>query len=159
MDQAVILYYRHLLREEFPNSGEIEHPSVLMEAIGQKMIDCGNTGNYMQLYFQVEDDRVSDIKYLCSCEPVANVGVEVLCELVKGLTLQEAFELNEDVFYQHLGSHSREYVKKVKGLLELLRDGIEKYYIQSGQTSQFISNPAPPSEKITWDGTLSPLNQ
>ena len=39
------------------------------------------------LYPVVDDDRINDIKYLCSCEPTANVAVEVLCTLVKGKTL------------------------------------------------------------------------
>lgn len=155
MDEAVILFYRRLLREDFPNSGEIENPTVFIEAIGQKMIDCGNTGNFMQLFFQIENERMVGLKYLCSCEPVANVGVEVLCDLVKGKTTQEAFNLDEESFYQHLGSRSDEYSKKVRGLLELLRDGILLYYAQTGQKNPFVTESTAPTKKISWDGALS----
>ena len=91
MDEAVIKYYRRLLKEEFPNSGAMERPFIFVEAVGEHMINCGNTGNYMQLYLRVIDHRIDDIKYLCSCEPVANVAVEVLCTLVKGKALDEVW--------------------------------------------------------------------
>ena len=124
MDEAVIKYYRRLLREDFPNAGALDNPTVFVEAIGQKMIDCGNTGNYMQLYLRVADRRIEDIKYLCSCEPVANVAVEILCTFVRGMTLDEVSGLTEEPFYQFLGSRDDELRKKVRGLLELLNEGI-----------------------------------
>lgn len=133
MDEAVIKFYRQLLKEDFPNSGALEHPSIFVEAIGQKMIDCGNTGNYMQLYLQVADSCITDIHYLCSCEPVANVAVEVLCDLVKGKNLNEAASLSEELFYQMLGSQEEEYRKKVQGLLELLNEGIARYHPLPGR--------------------------
>lgn len=94
------------------------------------MIHCGNTGNYMQLYLNVADGRVDDIKYLCSCEPTANVAVEVLCTLAKGKTLDEAAALSEQVFYQFIGCEGDELKIKVRGLLELLNEGIAGYRAQ-----------------------------
>jgi NifU-like protein involved in Fe-S cluster formation len=155
MDEAVIRYYRQLLKEEFPNSGELEAPSVFVEAVGQKMINCGNTGNYIQLYFKIDDRRITDISYLCSCEPVANVAVEILCSLVKGMTLEEAARLSEEEFYQLLGSQSEEYSKKVRGLLEMLNEGIAIYVEKMGGKSLSIERRREPSEKPSWDGTLS----
>jgi NifU-like protein involved in Fe-S cluster formation len=127
MDEAVIKYYRRLLREDFPNAGELDDPSVFVEAIGEEMINCGE-GNYMQLYLQVADRRITDIKYLCVCEPVANVAVEVLCTLVKKKTLDEAAGLTEEPFYQFVGSRDEELRNKVWGLLELLNEGIARYH-------------------------------
>jgi NifU-like protein involved in Fe-S cluster formation len=125
MDEAVLKYYRRLLKENFPNAGELDHPSVFVEAIGEEMINCGD-GNYMQLYLQVADRRITDIKYLCACEPVANVAVEVLCALVKGKTLDETAGLTEEPFYQFLGCRDEEFRKKVVDLLELLNEGIAR---------------------------------
>ncbi len=129
MDEAVIHHYRQLLKEDFPHAGVIEGPSIFVEVIGQKMIDCGNTDNYMQLYLQVDGLRISDIRYLCSCEPSANVAVEILCSLVKGKTLDEAAALQEEAFYQFLGSRGDEELrKKVRGgILELMNDSIARY--------------------------------
>ena len=155
MDEAVIQYYRRLLHEDFPHAGEIEPPVIFIEAIGQKMIDCGNMGNYMQLYLQVADSRIADIKYLCACEPVANVAVEVLCTLVKGKTLDEAAGLTEEAFYRFLGSRDEELRKKVRGLLELLNEGIARYHAPTGAEGVVAKAGNGQEKKLSWDRTLS----
>ncbi len=156
MDETVIKYYRRLLKEDFPNAGGLEHPSVFVEAIGAKMIDCSDPGNYMQLYLQVADCRIADIKYLCACEPVANVAVEVLCTLVKGKTLDEAAGITEEPFYQLLGSREEKLGKKVRGLLELLNEGIACYHTQTGAKELVVKDGDEQGDKLSWDGTLSP---
>jgi len=127
MDPGVVVLYRKLIKENFPNSGELENASIFVEAIGQHMIHCGETGNYMQLYLQLDGRRIKDIKYLCSCEPVANVAVEILCDLARGMTLEEAAGLTEEPFYQAIGSCDEEIRKKVRGLLALLHEAIAPY--------------------------------
>jgi NifU-like protein involved in Fe-S cluster formation len=127
VEEAVIKYYRWLLKADFEHAGSLENPSIFVEAIGERMINCGNTGNYMQLFLNVADGRIDDIKYRCSCVPTANVAVEVLCTLVKGKTLDEAAALSEEAFYQFLGCAGEELKTKVRGLLELLNEGIAAY--------------------------------
>ena len=130
MEEAIIKYYRRLLKVDFEHAGPIENASIFVEAIGERMIHCGNTGNYMQLYLNVVDNRIEDIKYLCSCEPTANVAVEVLCTLVKGKTVEEASATSEQAFYQMIGCEGEELRVKVRGLLEMLNEGITKYKAQ-----------------------------
>jgi len=127
MDRAVIGFYRQLLKKDFENSGALENPSVFVEAVGEKMVHCGNTGNYMQLYMNISDNRIDEIRYVCSCEPAANVAVEVLCTLVKGKTLEEAASVSEETFYKIIGSEGDELKIKVRGMIELLKEGIHKY--------------------------------
>ena len=155
MDEAVIKFYRNLLKADFPNSGELEKPSIFIEAVGEKLINCGNTGNYMQLYIRVIDDRISEIKYLCSCEPTANVAVEVLCNLVKGKTLEEASCISEDSFYQSLESHDEKLKQKVRGLMELLNEGIAGFLdpTEGNANPQVIGQEN--RSKTSWDGMLS----
>ena len=152
MDQAVIQYYRRLLKEEFPNAGALDHPTIFVEAIGGKLIDCGNTGNYMELYLRVVDDRIADVVYRCACEPVANVAVEVLCTLLKGKTLDEAAALTEEPFFQLLGSRDERLSKKVRGLLELLNEGIARYRGLAGAREPAAKPGDQPESKLTWDG-------
>ena len=155
MDEAVIKYYRRLLKEDFPNSGELDHPSIFVEAVGERLINCGNTGNYMQLYLQVADRRIADIKYLCACEPVANVAVEVLCTLMKGKTLDEAAGITEEPFYQFLGSRDEGLRKKVRGLLQLLSKGIARDHTLTGANEPLAKDGDEQDGKLSWDATLS----
>jgi NifU-like protein involved in Fe-S cluster formation len=135
MEEAVTKYFRELLKRDFPHAGSFENASIFVEVIGERMINCGNTGNYMQLYIHVVDHVISDIKYLCSCEPTANVAVEVLCTLVKGKTLEEAAGLTKQAFYHFLGSEGEELQKKVRGVLELLNEGITQYKCNYDKTA------------------------
>ena len=141
MEEAVIKYYRQLLKSDFENSGEIDNASIFIKAVGEKMIHCGNTGNYMQLYLEVVDNRVRDIKYLCSCEPTANVAVEVLCSLAKGKSLDEAVALSERTFFQLIGCEGDELRLKVRGLLEMLKEGIAGYKAQMLTSKEIAKSP------------------
>jgi NifU-like protein involved in Fe-S cluster formation len=127
MDQAVLQFYRRLLKEYFPNSGELNNASIYVEAEGPDIMNCSEAGNYMKLYLQVEGQYITEMKYLCTCEPAANVAVEILCGLVKDRTLEEALSLREEDFYQVIGSQSEELGRKAQGLLELLHKGIASY--------------------------------
>ena len=141
MDKAVIQYYRWLLKTDFGNAGSFENASIFVEAVGEKMIHCGNTGNYMQLYLNVVDNKINDIKYLCSCEPTANVAVEVLCNLMKGKSLDEAAALSEQAFYQCIGCDGEELRLKVRGLLEMVNKGIAGYKVQMPDSKKITDSP------------------
>jgi NifU-like protein involved in Fe-S cluster formation len=150
MEEAVVKYFRELLRQDFPNAGEIEDASVFAESVGEKMINCGNTGNYMQLYLKVAGGRIDDIRYLCSCEPTANVAVELLCTLARGKALAEAEAITPETFYQVLGCSGQELQVKVRGLLELLAEGIARY---RGQAHPCLSSAG---AKREWDWRAAP---
>ncbi|HMK64382.1 MAG TPA: iron-sulfur cluster assembly scaffold protein [Thermodesulfobacteriota bacterium] len=127
MDEKVIKYYRHLLRNGFNHSGVIENATLFLDSVTEQIVHCGNIGNYMQLYVHIEDNLIDDIKYICSCDPPANVAVEILCTLAKGKTLKEVAAISEDDFTRFLGSESAELRKRAEGLLELLHKGISRY--------------------------------
>jgi NifU-like protein involved in Fe-S cluster formation len=127
MDEAVIKFYRKLLRTQFEHAGSLENASIFLDSVGEKVLICGSTGDFMQLYINVINNTIDNIKYMCVCDPTANVAVEILCTLVKGRTLDEAAGLTEQAFFQFLGSGGEELQKKAKGLLELLSRGILRY--------------------------------
>lgn len=127
MEEAVVKYYRQLLKTDFENSGSIENASIFIETVAERMIHCGNSGNYIHLYMMVDNNIIRNIKYTCSCEPTANVAVEILCTLVKGKTLDEAAVVSEQEFYNLLGCRGEELQIKARGLLEMLNEGIARY--------------------------------
>jgi NifU-like protein involved in Fe-S cluster formation len=127
MDMAVIKRYRGLLRTGFEYCGSFENPSIYLDSVGEGLRFCGRPSDYMHIYINVSNGKIDSIKYLCSCDPTANVAVEVLCTLVKDKTLDEVTTITENLFFEAIGSRSEEVQKKVKGLLELVNRGITKY--------------------------------
>ncbi|MDD3653099.1 MAG: hypothetical protein PHO01_02755 [Desulfotomaculaceae bacterium] len=81
----------------------------------------------MNIYFQVVNNRISDVKYQCISDPTTNVAIEVLCTLLKGKTLDEVALINEDAFLQFLGCEDEVMRKKATFLLELLNKEILCY--------------------------------
>lgn len=133
MDEAIIQYYRRLLRTRFEHAGSFENASIFLDTTGDKVVICGKPDDFMQLYINVVNNRINDIKYTCVCDPTANVAVEILCTLVKGKTLDEAASVPEQAFYQLLGSDGEDLQKKVRGLKEFLNSGITRYKAQTLQ--------------------------
>jgi NifU-like protein involved in Fe-S cluster formation len=128
MDEVVVKFYRKLCREGFKYTGELETPTIFMDTVGEKIRVCAHVAHaYLHIYINVRGGIISDIKYLCTCDPSANVAIEVLCSLVKGKTIPEAEALTESNFAQALGTSGEEYLKKARGIIELLRRGIARY--------------------------------
>jgi len=132
VDEAVIKYYRKLLRTGFEYAGSFDNPSVFLETVGDGRI-CGRAGDYMHIFIKITNGRIDGIKYLCTCDPTANVAVEILCALAKGKTLEETQAMTEDSLLQTLGTESEDFRKKAKGLLELLNKGLTQYQIKMPQ--------------------------
>jgi NifU-like protein involved in Fe-S cluster formation len=128
MDELVVKSYRKLCREGFKYTGEIENPSIFLDTVGEKIRICSHVSHaYMHICIKVLNNTIEDIKYLCTCDPTANVVVEILCSLIKGKTVQDAEALTEESFSQALGSTGDEFLKKVRGIIELLHRGIARY--------------------------------
>jgi NifU-like protein involved in Fe-S cluster formation len=128
MDEVVIKYYRKMCREGFKHTGELKNPTIFLDTVGEKFRICAHISHaYINLYIVVRKDIVTGIKYLCTCDPTANVAVEILCGLIEGKTLAEVETLTETDFAQALGTEGEEYLKKARGLLELLHRGISRY--------------------------------
>jgi NifU-like protein involved in Fe-S cluster formation len=128
MDEVVVKFYRRLCRTGFEHTGEIENPSIFLDTVGEKIRICSHVAHaYLHIYINVRGGIIDDIKYLCTCDPTANVAVELLCSLIKGKTVKEAEAITEEDFSRALGSAGEEFLKKVRGLIELLHRGITRY--------------------------------
>ena len=128
MDELVVKAYRKLCREGFVHTGEIKNPSIFLDTVGEKIRVCAHiTHAYIHIYIKVKKDTIENIKYLCTCDPTANVVLEILCTLLRGKTIKEAEAITEKEFVQALGSSEEEFLKKVRGVIELLHRGITRY--------------------------------
>ena len=128
MDEILIKFYRKMLREGFEHAGSLENPTVFLNTIGEKIRICGSsTNHFLKIYMDISDGRINDIKYLCTCDPTANVVIEILCSLVTGKTIAEAEALTEDDFVRVLGSRGEDFVKRAGDSIKLLKRGLDRY--------------------------------
>jgi NifU-like protein involved in Fe-S cluster formation len=128
LDEAVIKYYRKVLRYGFEHTGSIENPTIFLDSIGENIPICAQAAmSYLHLYINIRNNTIEDIKYLCMCDPTANVVFEILCTLVKGKTLAEVEAITEDSFAQVLGGGDEEFLKKARGTIELINRGLRRY--------------------------------
>ncbi len=128
MDELVVKYYRRLCREGFEHAGSLEDPDIFLDTVGEKIRICSHVAHaYLHIYIRVRDGVIDDIKYLCTCDPTANVVVEMLCSLIKGKKIEEAENLTGSSFSWALGGGGEEYLKKARGIIELLNRGITRY--------------------------------
>jgi NifU-like protein involved in Fe-S cluster formation len=127
MDEAVIKYYRRLLRSEFEHAGTIENPDIYLDTVAENVQICGHMGDYLHLYIKVLQNKITDIRYLCICDPTANVAIELLCALVMNKTFEEINKIDVNTFSETLASDGKDFQKRATGLLELLHRGITNY--------------------------------
>ena len=128
MNEVLAARYRELVESGFRNAGSIENPTIFIDSKAEGSSICGNAAkDYMNIYLKVTDGVIQDVKYLCSCDPAANVIVEVLCDLARGKTLAQAKELTKEQFFQAIGTDSGSVPRKVWGAIELLRRVIARY--------------------------------
>jgi NifU-like protein involved in Fe-S cluster formation len=128
MDKAVIKYYRELLISGFNYAGSIENPSIFLDPAveGENRI-CTGSVEYMNIYVKISENTVEEIKYLCICNPTANVAIEAICKIINGKNLLEAVSISEERILEVIGSFDNEIREKVTVLLEILRRGLERF--------------------------------
>jgi NifU-like protein involved in Fe-S cluster formation len=127
MNEAIRLYYKELLKTGFKHAGLIENPSIIMNYDTTKGHLCDRTGDELHVYISIHEGLVNDAKYVGICEATLNVAVEVLCYLVKGRSINEIKNLNDDAFIKAIGSHDDKFLKKARILLDFLKDKVYEY--------------------------------
>jgi NifU-like protein involved in Fe-S cluster formation len=81
----------------------------------------------MHIYINIREGAIDDIRYMCMCDPTANVAVEILCTLIKGKTIEAARGITEESFSKALDSQGKEFLKKAGGIIKLLNRGLARY--------------------------------
>lgn len=128
MDDIVAEQYRKLMQAGFVHAGSIENPTMFIDSQVEGISICDQaTRDYMNLYVMVSDGIITDLKYLCVCNPIANVVVEYLCDMVIGKPLEEAKKVSKEDFFQAIGSDGGGVRRKVWGIIDLLKVIINRY--------------------------------
>jgi NifU-like protein involved in Fe-S cluster formation len=122
--------YRKLNQQGFKNAGSIDGPTLFIDTKAEGVSICGQgRSDFMNIYVKATDGVVTEIKYLCSCDPTANVVVEVLCDLVRGKTLEQARTLAKEQFYEAIGTSGGSVSRKVWAAIQLMTLVIKRYEV------------------------------
>jgi len=128
MDERVAEQYRKLVQQNFPHSGKLDNPSMFIDTKAEGVSICGQGAHdFMNIYIAASDGLISEVRYLCICDPTANVIVEALCSLAKGKTLGQAKALTKEQFYEIIGTQNALVRQKVWGVIELLNRVITRW--------------------------------
>ncbi len=128
MDEVIAEKYRELLETGFQFAGSFKDPTMFIDTKAEGISICGKgEEDFINIYIIVSNNVIDDIKYLCNCDPTANVVVETLCRMAKGKTLKEAKELTKEQFYEAIGSDGGTVRRKVWGTIELLNRVFGRY--------------------------------
>lgn len=128
MLEAITKFYRRLLKNGFEYIGSLENPSIFLDSITEKIPVCGEVGqDHLHLYINIRESVIEDVKYMCTCDPIANVGIEIMCALIKGKTLIETKAITENDFARFLACEDEEFLERAKDFLRLLNRGITRF--------------------------------
>ena len=106
MDDKVIQFYRKITREGYQFSGEIDYPSIFLDSSGEKIPLCSKSvDSYVNIYINIKDDIIGNVKYRHVGRPMSNVVAEIFCALLNGKSIEEAFDLTEQDFSDYLGTN------------------------------------------------------
>jgi NifU-like protein involved in Fe-S cluster formation len=137
MDEVVAERYRELLESGFKYAGSFENPTMFIDTKAEGIHICGKgESDYINIYLLVSKGVIDDIKYLCSCDPTANVVIEVLCQLIKGKTIAVAKALKKEQFYEAIGSKGGTVRRKVWGSIELLNRVFTRFEARSAESGK-----------------------
>ncbi len=128
MDEKIGEQYRKIVQQNFPNSGEMANPTMFIDTKAEGVSICGQGAkDFMNIYLEVTGDIVTDVKYLCVCDPTANVVVEALATLAEGKTIDQVRALTKEQFYEAIGTQNALVRQKVWGTIELLNRIITRW--------------------------------
>jgi len=127
MHEVLRDYYQKLKNDGFEHAGRIEGADISFELSGEVSPGCFNTDDYVGLNICLSNDLITDIKHQCISDPINNVAIEIICDLAKGKTLQEALQITEDSILQFLGCEDDTMRAKAAAILVMLHKEINEY--------------------------------
>jgi len=95
------------------------------DAIGK--VGNPTCGDIMEIYIKVKDNIITDIKVKTFGCVAALSTSDVVCELAKGKTIEEAEKISKDDVIKELGELPKEKIHCSVLAQEALKDAIEKY--------------------------------
>jgi NifU-like protein involved in Fe-S cluster formation len=130
MNEVVSELYRKLMQDGFKNAGALDNPTIFIDSKAEGVSICGQgRSDFMNIYVNINENVITDIRYLCSCDPTANVVIETLCGLARGQALENAKTLSKEQLIKSIGGEDPIIRRKAWGAIELLNRVIKRYEV------------------------------
>jgi NifU-like protein involved in Fe-S cluster formation len=81
----------------------------------------------MKIYLKIHAGIITDMRYLCLCDPTANVAIEILSGMLRNMTINDASKITPDKILRDVGSDGEELASKSSALVELIQKGLTRY--------------------------------
>jgi nitrogen fixation NifU-like protein len=138
MDELIIKRYQQISREDYRNEGKIENANVIANGEG-----CRGSRDHLFLYLKIEEDKIVDIKYKCAyCDPAMFVTAEILCDMVRGLRIDDISKIDGENFTTLLGGYSKEAIDHYTAALKILERAIKDYKVNGNKVPKSKRYPA-----------------
>ncbi len=112
------------------NVGEIEDPD------GIAQIGDPECGDFLRITLRVEEERITDIKFLCQGCPAAIACASVTTELARGRHIDEAWNVTDDAVLEALGALPEQKVHCSLLAPTALHAAIMNYVVRSVETDR-----------------------
>lgn len=120
MSRDLIVERFQSLFQSSSNLGVIQNPDAQAESTA-----CRGKRDHLFLYLRIEGSKIVDIRYECAqCDPTMYVTGDILCDLVRGLSIDDAMRVTEKDFEEELGEESQELLDHASSALMVLSAAI-----------------------------------
>ncbi|MDD3625836.1 MAG: iron-sulfur cluster assembly scaffold protein [bacterium] len=107
------------------NCGKIEDPD------GFGIYGDSECGDYVEVYLKIEDEHITDIKFLCKGCPTAIALTSLMTILAKGKHVDDAAEITDEVILDSLEGEISEEKKHCSNLgAEALYNALMNYVLK-----------------------------
>lgn len=92
--------YSEILLDHFNNPRNVGE---IRNADGVGGVGDEECGDYVRIWIKVKDEHISDIRFKCRGCPAAIGTTSIFCEMVRGMHIDEAFEMTEEMVEEASG--------------------------------------------------------
>ncbi len=125
--------YSDVVKEHFMNPKNILANEAEFNADGTGMVGNIKCGDQMLMAIKVNDDTISDCKWKTYGCASAIASTSILSEIVKGMSLDEAYHITPEIVTEKLGGLPEHKIHCSVLGDKALRKAIDDYYEKTGQ--------------------------
>lgn len=125
--------YSDIVREHFTNPKNVLEDENQYNADGKGMVGNMKCGDQMMVVIKVAEDKITDCQWKTYGCASAIASTSMLSEVVKGMSLQEAYHITPEDIMERLGGLPENKIHCSVLGDKALRAAIADYYTQNGQ--------------------------